>query len=295
MTSIQDPALLCDTQLDDVRDILIQMRRLESTTYKRPMEIPEPFNGLWRQQIVEWMYTLVNFCELRHESAAAGTFFLDVAVSKGLIKTANDYQLGAMTALYLGLKIFDSPTMRVVKLGSLVKLGSGDFGENDVIQMELQMLQILQWRMNPPTPNCFLQQYMLLFPKDTLPETLCKIEKLSLQAIEVCVSRDPFLTMKPSVLAYAAILKGFDQMDQSDMSIWQLRTFLYSMTDVAKLDHTSLSVTRAATLLDRSLRSLPIPSERKLASGDASDPKGIQYEQTVVADGFSPTYVAMPL
>ena len=130
--------------LDEVGDTLEKMKRLESSIYKRPTQIPEPFNGLWRQQIVEWMYTLVKFCSLRPESAAAGSYFLDVAVEKGLIQTPNDYQLGAMTALYLGLKVFDSPSMRVVKLSSLVKLGSGDFDEQDVKTMERDLLATLQ-------------------------------------------------------------------------------------------------------------------------------------------------------
>ena len=78
---------------DDVRTKLNKMRELESTTYKRPStKLPEPYNGLWRQQIVEWMYTLVKCCALQHSSAAAAAYFLDVAVSIDLIESPDDYQ-----------------------------------------------------------------------------------------------------------------------------------------------------------------------------------------------------------
>ena len=91
----QDPLLLQDPTYAHVRDVLKQMRRGEATSYRRPLSKPiEPFNGVWRQQIIEWMYTLVKYCKLRHEAAAAGAYFLDTAVARGVIKTPSDYQLG---------------------------------------------------------------------------------------------------------------------------------------------------------------------------------------------------------
>jgi hypothetical protein len=240
------------------------------------------------------MYSLVKFCKLRHESAAAGSYFLDVAVSKGLIQTPNDYQLGAMTALYLGLKVFDSPSMRVVKLSSLVKLGSGEFDEHDVIQMESELLTALEWRLNPPTPNCFLQQYLLLLPEGTLQETRNTIEELSFQAIEISISRDCFVSTDPSVLAYSAMLIAFEQMDQTDMSLWQLSTFLYNMANVAKMDNTSQRLAESSILLDRTMRSLHIPLvQEKVASGEASDPHHVNYGQNRTASGVSPNNVAL--
>lgn len=64
------------TKLDDLRETLRQMRKLESTAYRKPVDVPGPFNGLWRQQIIEWMYNFIKICKLRHESAAAASHFL---------------------------------------------------------------------------------------------------------------------------------------------------------------------------------------------------------------------------
>jgi hypothetical protein len=266
----------------ETRAVLKHMRRLEATTYKWPTakKLPEPFNGLWREQIIQWMYTLVKYCNLRHESAAAASYYLDVAVCKGLVQSPNDYQLGAMTALYLALKVYDSPNLRVVKLSSLVKLGNGEFNEQDIQRMERDLVKLLDWRLNPPTPNCFLQQYLTLLPSNQ--RTKDQIEEIAFQAIEHTTARDLFLAAPPSVIAYSAILMAIEAVDQqhqqerhqlmtnehhhqqhhstdSSMSLMDLQTFLWNMTHIARLDNTSPCLVRTSILLDRTMKSLPVP------------------------------------
>lgn len=267
-TFSEDLMLLRDPTFDHVRDVLENMRRSESTTYCRSrIKSVEPFNGLWRQQIVQWMFTLVKFCKLRHEAATGGAYFLDVAVAAGVIKTPLDYQLGAMAALYLGLKVFDSPTVRVVKLSSLVKLGNSQFTEEDIVRMERDIINVLGWRLNPPTPDCFLQQYLVLLPTQS-EATRCKIEQKALDVIEICVAKEQFCAIEPSILAYSALLIALDQyLEEQKTSIsacgmeminlWQLRTFLYNMTNIAKLDHTSTVVSQTTSLLERIVKHTP--------------------------------------
>lgn len=299
-------------QYDDTRAVLQQMKHLERSTYKRPLakQLPEPFNGLWRQQIVEWMYTLVKYCKLRHESAAAASYYLDVAVCHNLIQSPNDYQLGAMTALYLALKVYDSPCMRVVKLSSLVKLGNGEFTEDDILVMEKDMVKLLQWHVNPPTLNCFLQQYLTLLPQQFHGEdddessttnsstsnvlVRAHIEELALGAIEQMSSRDYFLSVPSSVLAYSAMLFAIETLDMRyqqhqpssspHLTFFEYQTFLWNMTQVADLDSTNNPLlTRASVLLDLTMKSLPIPAsymnEGESFFDDGSSNEGGQQQQ----------------
>lgn len=267
-TFSEDPLILRDPTFDHVRDVLEHMRRSETTTYRRSLPKPiEPFNGLWRQQIIEWMYTLVKYCKLRHEAAAGGAYFLDVAVSRGIINSPIEYQLGAMAALYLGLKVYDSPSMRVVKLSSLVKLGNSQFTEEDIVRMERQIINVMGWRLNPPTPNCFLQQYLVLLPIQS-EVAKSRIEQKALGVIEISVAKEYFYSMEPSILGYAALLIALDQYLEEQktsvvtcgmemINIWQLRSFLYNMTNIAKLDHTSNVVSKTTSLLERMMKELP--------------------------------------
>lgn len=252
-----------DNDDDDERTIVLRtMKALEKSVYKRPRAecLPDMFRGLWRKQIVEWMYVLVKFCKLRHEATAAAVHYLDVAVwasassssspiSISLVQTPWDYQLCAMASLHLALKVYDSPTVRVIKLSDLVKLGGGQFTEDDIIQKEHDLLRVLRWRINPPTANCFLQRYLELVPLFELDEEedsddddndhyecggyidsdevnnyedqlrpierrrrerVRKIEEIAIEFIEVATRHDRFLSVPSSVIAYAALLSAIE-------------------------------------------------------------------------------------
>lgn len=243
-----------DNDVDDDRtSVLRKMRELENSVYKRPraQSMPEIFRGQWRKQIIEWMYVLIKYCKLNHEATAAAVYYLDAAVvcpSSSLINSPRDYQLCAMTALHLALKVYDSPLTRLVKLSCFVKLGNGEFTVDDIIQKEQDMVRALGWRISPPTADCFLQRYMELLPfldddednddehnfelssdsdqnssedeneeNDQLGPSerrrrnrLRKLEEIASEYIEVAMARDRFLCVPPSVIAYAALLSAIE-------------------------------------------------------------------------------------
>ena len=245
---------LSPDKLDDVRDTLLHMNKLESGAYNRDFALQEPFVGLWRRQIIEWMYAIVNFCKLRHEAVAVASYYLDTCVSKGVIVIPGEYQLAAMTALYLALKVYDSPTQRLIQLDSLVKLGNGGFDEAAVVKMEKTMLRALNWRLHPPTMDCFVQQYMQLLPADTSSATRSKIEEASLLVLEVAISRERYLSIEPSVLGFTSMLVAIERIKELEMSMTQLHAFLFNMSMVAHLDSNCPGLCEVSRQLDRSVK-----------------------------------------
>jgi len=257
----------CSDNNADINDVLARMRNSESTTYRRPWDkLVEPFCGLWRQQMVEWMYILVKHCNLQHEAAAGGSYFLDTAVAKGLVQTGEEYQLTTMAAFYLALKVYDSPSTRIIKLSSLVKLGHGCFTEQDIIQKEREMLRAMAWRLSFPTPNCFLHHYLRLLPGlDEL--TKCRLEEKSERYIELCTAREVFGASRSSDVAFAALLMALDEVTEVQETIprvllakgavalntWQIQSFLFNMTTIAKVSHSSGMIGQIVSILDRSI------------------------------------------
>jgi len=257
---------------DDRKIVLKTMRALENSVYKRPraQTMPEIFRGLWRRQIVEWMYVLIKYCKLKHEATAAAVYYLDAAVmceSSSLVMSPRDYQLCAMTALHLALKVYDSPTVRVIKLSCLVKLGNGEFTVDDIVQKEQDLVKALGWRINPPTADCFLHRYMELLPflddddeecevdpnevKNEADNQLSpielrrqarlqKIEEVASEYIEVAMARDCFLTTPTSIIAYASLLSAMEvvteeQQKHRQQCYYDWATFLRNMTQVAEM------------------------------------------------------------
>jgi hypothetical protein len=301
-----------DDDDDDERiAIFKQMKLLEETTYKRPhyTDIPETFRGLWRKQIVEWMYVLIKHCKLRKETTAAAIYYLDVAVSLSdndssnsnsnlcLVQTPKDYQLCAMTALHLALKVYDSPTIRIVKLNCLVKLSNNEFTEQDIIDKEQQLIDVLNWKLHPPTSNCFLYRYLELLPVQKQDQDQDQdhqqqvqqqdqdhqqLEEIASEIIEVAMAHDRFLAVPSSTIAYSALLLAMEQQQQHqniNSSInYYWSTFVRNMKDVAGMgdiffmndnnddnddnNNISRSVLRTKMLLDRIvIQGLPLLPE----------------------------------
>mmetsp|Transcript_21966 Transcript_21966/g.52287 ORF Transcript_21966/g.52287 Transcript_21966/m.52287 type:complete len:404 (+) Transcript_21966:141-1352(+) len=326
----------CSNDVDDRTVVLRTMRSLENSVYKRPRAhcMPEIFRGLWRRQIVEWMYVLIKYCKLKHEATAAAIYYLDTAVtceSNPLVKTPRDYQLCAITTVHLALKVYDSPAMRVVKLSCLVKLGNGEFTEDDIIQKEQDLLRALAWRVNPPTADCFLHRYMELLPflddddddvndnddgddcenysdssyeSDASSRTtddeydvqlgpilrrrrqrLRKLEAVAYEFIELAMARDRFLSVPPSIIAYAAMLSAMELTSnhkQHQQCYYDWSAFLRNMTDVAEMGDdfadvigaslecsqikptcVSRMVCRTKLLMDRIVNGLDLPPEEE--------------------------------
>jgi len=238
-------------QWQETADIVSNMLRQEATTYKRENYIPslqnrtapgESIDGSWRQRIIEWMYGVVDHCNLRRESVAVATYFLDLAAARGLVQCRVDFQLIAMTSLMLSIKLNDST---MVKLDSMVKLGRGLFNEDDVIAMERRMLQTFAWRVHPPTPVCFMRQLLRLLPLETSPIARYMIVEVTRFISEISACLYKFVKYPASTMAFAAIVIGMGKVDDSILPNWQRNMFLSNIFSYIGLDSASPEVQRA--------------------------------------------------
>jgi len=232
---------------DEVAELLFVMRRQETTCYPREDYLSKPrlarvLDGSWRQRIVEWMYGVVDHCSLRRDSVAVAAYYLDLCVDRGLIESRQEFQLAAMTALQLSIKLYDST---MVKLDSMVRLGRGQFVEKDVIEMERKMLKTLQWQVHPPTPVCFLRQYLRLLPESVAPLTRYMIAEVTRFISEISVCLYKFVKFPPSVVAYAGMLIAMERIDNVKLPICQRQYLFNQMRTVANLDRTSQEVVHA--------------------------------------------------
>jgi hypothetical protein len=239
-----DPSVQCQ----DAADIVANMLRQESTTYKRkdyltslfPSTVQgEKIDGSWRQRIIEWMYGVVDHCSLRRESVAVATYFLDLAAYQGLVRCRRDFQLVAMTSLMLSIKLNDST---MVKLDSMVKLGRGLFDEADVIAMETKMLKAFNWHVHPPTPVCFMRQLLRLLPSESTPIGRYMIVEVTRFVSEIAACLYKFIKYPASSMALAGVVIAMERIDESTLPLLQRQQFLHNISAFTGLDSTSLEV-----------------------------------------------------
>lgn len=244
---------------DDVIDIVRNMLRQELTTYRRIDYLAtelrcvrdnEVIDGCWRQRIIEWMYGVVDHCNLRRESVAVATYFLDLSASRGLVRCRRDFQLVAMTSLMLSIKLNDSTS---VKLDSMVKLGRGLFNEADVVAMETEILNALDWHVHPPTPVCFMRQLLRILHPETSAIARYMIMEVTRFISEVSACIYKFINYSSSTMAMAAIKIAIERIDSTIFPREQSDRFLELVSSSTGIDYYGEEVTRAAADLRASL------------------------------------------
>lgn len=158
--------------------------------------LPMPtLHSQWRTNIFEWFYKIIDHFVLHRAVVSVAMDYLDrfllLQELHRFNATLNDttsqstysdaatnlktYQLAAMTSLYIAMKVHagneDGPATspwkiqrKAFSLTGFVKLSRGSFTAQDILCMELEILKVLEWKMNPVTPACFLDAFMSLVP-----------------------------------------------------------------------------------------------------------------------------------
>ena len=241
--------------MDEISDIIAVMQLQESTVYRRNDYLTvgscsKVVDATWRQRIVEWMFGVVDHCSLRRDSVAIAAYYLDLCVERGVVASRVEFQLAAMTALQLAIKMYDST---VVKLDSMIKLGRGLFTEHDVISMESKMLTALTWNVHPPTPICFLRQYLRMLPPCVTPLSRYVIAEVTRFIAEISVCLYKFVDCPSSIIAYAGMMIAMEKIDSNTLPEWQRQQIFQTMSIAANLDYQSPSVVDVTDRLKISL------------------------------------------
>lgn len=246
---------LSSFHMEEANEIIATMQIQEATVYRRRDYLSDDkyakvVDGTWRQRIVEWMFGVVDHCSLRRDSVAIAAFYLDLCVERGTVESRQEFQLAAMTALQLAIKLYDST---VVKLDSMIKLGRGLFTEQDVIDMEAKMLNALKWRVHPPTPLCFLRQFLRLLPPSVSPLAQYMVAEVTRFISEISVCLYKFVDCPSSAVAYAGMLIAMERIDEATLLSWEREHIFRTMAVSAKLDHRSPVVMEIVKQLQISL------------------------------------------
>lgn len=127
----------------------------------------------------------------------------------------SQFQLAAMTALYLSVKTHEPEVMSSELVSTLSR---GAHTEEEVELMERRVLHALTWQVNPPTTLSFVREFLKLLPAELLDHemhmTLMEICKFQ---SELAVADYNLVAMGASSIAYASLMNGLESlcMDRS--------------------------------------------------------------------------------
>jgi hypothetical protein len=190
-------------------------------------------NELWREKICEWCYQNVNVdhFDVKREVVNVAMNNLDRYLATCTVNRRM-FQLAAMTALYLAMKLYEPEKLQI---SSLVELGRGYFHTDHIEAMEVAMLQALTWRVHPPTPYAFCRQLMQLVSSDITPQTLHDISKMARFLTELSVCNYYFVTRKPSSIALASIINAFELLGPNRVNPRYKVDFLHDLKELYRI------------------------------------------------------------
>jgi hypothetical protein len=164
-----------------------------------------------------------EFFDLDREIVAIAMSHLDRYVATFPKHTAIDkncFQLAAMTCFYLAIKLTHSKILLIrgsnSTLETISMLSKREVSVEEIEQMELELLDRLQWHVHPPTPHAFLQQFMeLIHIIDDDDDVYERARFL----IEESTKESCFLIFSPSNIAAAALWNAMEMLSISTTKI----------------------------------------------------------------------------
>ena len=101
----------------------------------------------WRPKIMAWFDQLGDSFQLKAETLAMATNYLDRYLSRRSCGNVS-FQLASIASIFLASKIEET---RPFRTSDFVTLSDGLFTASDLRLMELELLCTLKWHLNPPT------------------------------------------------------------------------------------------------------------------------------------------------
>lgn len=178
----------------------------------------EPIDPECRFRMAEWCYQISDFCGYKRETVATALSCLDRFIASKdtdheLYTDRSQFQLASMVCFYSSVKIHEHEAM---DSGLVAKLSRGAFEAREIEEMEESMLDSLGFMMNPPTALAF-SKYLL----DLIPEYIVNNEmrdvalELAKYQTEIAVSDVDLIDIKSSMIALAALINSFDNLNMT--------------------------------------------------------------------------------
>ena len=129
---------------------------------------------------------------------------------RSALANRKEYQLTAMTALYIAIKIHEPLEMETALLADLSR---GCYEEMEFVHKEEELLQALKWRVGGPTALAFIQHFLALMPDTVHPAVIEAIMEYARYQTELAISEHSLVDTPPSEVALAALLNAMEGMD----------------------------------------------------------------------------------
>lgn len=196
-----------------------------------------------REHMCEWANRIVDHFHGSREIVAISLSYLDRFLDRCCCDRAV-FKLASITSLYIATKL---NSRKHISMKSLAALSRGEFGVENIAEMECIILETLEWHLHPPTVKAFVEQLIRLLPLDIDDRIRERIYHRAHFFAELSVLNYGLSIGDPANIALSAILNaidGFEYPHITNSAVTEFLEFVEQTTKVNAWQSRSISTVR---------------------------------------------------
>ena len=163
-------------------------------------------NATWRHRVSQWCYDVIDHLNLPRDVVFMAMNILDrfiaVAYKDGSIGK-DAYEVAAITALFLGIRISGSTEITVP---DLLRISRSSAHPKDINSTGAKILSTLTFSHQKLTPSSFVKAFMGLLSNSLSTHKALSLYELASYLVEISVCDQQFCQERPQELAFAALV-----------------------------------------------------------------------------------------
>lgn len=179
----------------------------------------------WRFQMCNWAYSVTDRLGYSHAIVATTFNIVDRYIAKiaagskvQVTMSSFDFQLICMSAFYIASKT-NEMSDSIVSLEMMVEMSRGIFSVQNLVEAEQELLEVLDWRISPPTAYSFLGELFELWEEKYQKQAPEEWLSRSYRIVEITVGGAFFLKHLSSQQALAAMLVAGSESGESSRDL----------------------------------------------------------------------------
>ncbi|XP_076889496.1 G2/mitotic-specific cyclin-2-like [Bidens hawaiensis] len=180
-----------------VEDLYANYRKMEHLSLVSPSYMAQQFdlNEKMRGILIDWLIEVHHKFDLQPETLFLTVNLIDRFLAKQTVIRKN-LQLVGLVAMLLACKYEE---VSVPIIDDLIFISDKAYSRSQILAMEKQMLNTLDFNMSLPTPYVFVKRFIKAAQSDS------KLDQLSFFMVELCLVEYEMLKFPSSLLAAASV------------------------------------------------------------------------------------------
>jgi hypothetical protein len=172
---------------------------------------PHHVDSWCRSKMISWCFQVVDCIGFNRDTVLHAITYIDRFLSHGsprsnrVLQNRQEFQLAIMTALFISIKLHER---KIIDISLMIDFSRGVFTRDDFTEMESDLLQGLNWRLNGPTAVSFLEHFAHLMPFKECSISTCDVVEIARYRIELSTGDVSILSHCPSKVAVAALISS---------------------------------------------------------------------------------------